>query len=139
MTEAFRKTELEAYLDEALPAERMARIEKALRGSPALVERLATIHAERNAGSISLGRLWREHRLSCPTREQWGSFLLGAISAEATRYMTFHVEVVGCRYCQANLADLKNQQTEQPDIASTRRRRYFQTSAGHLRGRSGDP
>ncbi len=36
---AFSESDLEAFLDEALPAEEMARIEKALRAEPALVRR----------------------------------------------------------------------------------------------------
>ena len=38
-----------------------------------------------------------------------------------------------CRFCQANLTDLKAQRSEQPDAVQTRRRRYFQSSAGYLR------
>ena len=104
---AFRQADLEAYLDEALPAEEMARIEKALRVDHVLARRLAGIHARRNAGVHSLGEIWRRHRLSCPSREQLGSFLLGALPDDLGRYVGFHVEVAGCRYCQANLADLE--------------------------------
>ena len=44
-----------------------------------------------------------------------------------------HLDVVGCRYCQANLADLENQQAEHDTASQTRRRRYFQSSAGYLK------
>jgi hypothetical protein len=43
------------------------------------------------------------------------------------------VEVLGCRYCQANLADLQSQQAEATQVVRTRRQRYFQSSAGYLR------
>ena len=88
----------------------MARIEKAARDDPALARQLASVHARRSAGVHSLGEIWRQHRLSCPTREQLGSFLLGALPEALARYIAFHVEVAGCRYCQANLADLQRQQ-----------------------------
>lgn len=124
--------ELEAYLDEALPAEDMARIEDALRRDPQLLEELAAINARRDAGVHSLGEIWRRHRLSCPTREQLGSMLLGTLSKPHSQYVKFHIEVVGCRLCQANLADLQRQAAEAADAAQTRRRRYFQSSAGYL-------
>ncbi len=133
MTSPFRPTDLEAYLDEALPVEEMARIEQALRADPVLSGRLAEVIARRDAGVSSLGEVWRRHRLSCPTRQELGSFLLGVLSDETARYVTFHVDVVGCRYCQANLADLKNQQSEGRASADDRRKRYFQSSAGELR------
>jgi hypothetical protein len=132
----FRQSDLEAYLDEALPAVEMARIEKAARNDPALREQLASIHARRNAGVHSLGEIWRRHRLSCPAREQLGSLLLGALPVDFARYVAFHVEVVGCRYCQANLADLRTQQqAEAEQAAQVRRRAYLKSSAGYLRGK----
>jgi hypothetical protein len=116
-----------------LPAEEMARVEKAARDDPALAKQLASVHARRSAGVHSLGEIWRRHRLSCPTREQLGSFLLGALSDALARYVAFHVEVGGCRYCQANLGDLQRQQAEADQAAQVRRRKYFQSSAGYLK------
>jgi hypothetical protein len=129
----FRQSDLEAYLDEALLPEEMARIEKALREDRQLLRRLTAIHARHNAGVHSLGEIWRRGRLSCPTREQLGSFLLGATEKEVGDYVSFHLEIVGCRYCQANLADLKRQQAEAQQTVQARRRKYFQSSAGYLR------
>ncbi len=133
MTKTYTQTELEAYLDEALPAEHMARIEQALRSDRSLVGQLAAINARRDAGVHSLGEIWRRHRPSCPTREQLGSHLLGALPKEISDYVEIHVEVVGCRVCRANLGDLQKQQAEAADVAQTRRRKYFQSSAGYLR------
>jgi len=133
MGETFEQTDLEAYLDESLPAEAMARIEASLRRDRALVRRLATIQARRNAGVHSLGAIWRRARLSCPTRQQLGGYLLGALEEEVADYIAFHLDMVGCRYCQANLADLENQQHEADAAARQRRRKYFQSSAGYLR------
>lgn len=123
--------ELEAYLDEALPAEEMARIEDALRRNPQLLDDLAAINARRDAGVHSLGEIWRRHRLSCPTREQLGGLLLGTLPKPQSEYLRFHLDVVGCRLCRANLLDLQSQQ-EAAEAAKTRRRRYFQSSAGYL-------
>jgi hypothetical protein len=129
----FRQADLEAYLDEALPPAEMARLEKALREDPQLIRRLAAIHGRRNVGVHSLGEIWRRGRLSCPTREQLGSFLLGVLPKEVADHISFHLEMVGCRYCQANLVDLKRQQAEARETVQARRRKYFQSSAGYLR------
>jgi anti-sigma factor RsiW len=133
MTPPFPQPDLEAYLDEALPVEEMTRIEKTLRDDPSLARQLAAILARRDSGVISLGEIWHRYRLSCLTRPELGSFLLGVLPDSAAHYVTFHIEVVGCRYCQANVADLKNQQAEAQSSAEARRRKYFQSSAGHLK------
>ena len=99
MSKPLRQSELEAYLDEALPSEEMARIEHVLRRDPEYVEQLAAINARRNAGMHTLGEIWRRHRLGCPSREQLGSYLLGALPDEEAAHVAFHVEVVGCRFC----------------------------------------
>ena len=127
---SFSPSDLEAYLDEALPPEEMARIEKALRGDAALVQELASIQARRSSGVHSLGDIWRRHRLSCPSREQLASHLLDAAPEKLAAYITFHIEVAGCRYCQANLADLRTQRAQPDQATQMRRRKYFQSSAG---------
>lgn len=132
MAASFSQSDLEAFLDEALPPEDMARIEKALRKDPTLARRLAAINGRRDAGIHSVGAIWRRHRLSCPTREQLGSYLLGILPQEAADYVGFHLELVGCRYCQANRRDLERQQAEARVAAQSRRRKYFQSSAGYL-------
>lgn len=137
MPESFTTSELEAFLDEALPIEQMARIEAALRSEPELARQLAAVHGRRDAGLHSLGEIWRRRRLSCPTREQLGSLLLGVLEADETDYVRFHVDIIGCRACAANLDDLRAQQVVQPMESDTRRKRYFQTSAGHLRRKRG--
>jgi hypothetical protein len=133
----FPTSDLEAYLDEALPPEEMARIEKAAREDETLARRLASIHSRRGTGVFTLGEIWRGQRLSCPTREQLGSWLLGAMAEDRARYIGFHLEVVGCRYCQANVADLRVQQDGTEQAAVARRRKYFQSSAGYLKGEGG--
>ncbi len=133
MSQRPSQSDLAAYLDEGLPTEAMAKIERALRDDPKLSEQLVAINARRDAGMHSLGEIWRRHRLSCPSREQLGSFLLGVLSADIAGYVQFHLEVSGCRTCVANLDDLKNRQVDEPAAVDSRRKKYFQSSAGHLR------
>jgi hypothetical protein len=134
MQSQFSNSELEAFLDESLPVERMAVIEDALRQSDELQQRLTAINGRRDAGVHSLGEIWRRHRLSCPSREQLGSYLLGVLTREMADYTKFHLETVGCRYCLASIVDLKAQQSAaEAEIAERRRHKYFQSSAGYLR------
>lgn len=125
---------LEAYLDESLAPEKMAEIEEQVRADPELQQELIAINGRRDAGVHSLGEIWRRHRLSCPTREQLGSYLLGILGREAGDYVRFHLETVECRYCLANIEDLRWQQSAQDaEGKASRRARYFQSSAGYLR------
>jgi hypothetical protein len=125
--------ELAAYLDEALPVDEMSRLEQALRNNPELLRRLSGLATSRERGGHSLGEIWRRRRLSCPEREMLGSYLLGVLAEPERRYIDLHVREVGCRVCQANLADLSAQQDV--PAAAVRRTRYFQSSAGMLRAR----
>lgn len=128
----FSSAELEAYLDESLPPDEMAAIEKAARGDESLARELAAILARRDAGVHSLGEVWRAHRLGCPTREEIAQCLSGTLSKEHAQFVVFHVEVIGCRWCQANLADLRASQAGDDPNAGARRRKYFQSSVGRL-------
>ncbi len=133
MPSSISQSDLEAYLDESLPAEQMTQIELALRQDEALRQQLAETCGRRDAGVHSLGAIWRRHRLSCPTREQLGSYLLSALDADTENYIRFHLHEIGCRYCQANLADLESRRRPCDASDEQRRRRYFQSSAGLLR------
>lgn len=141
----FTTTELEAFLDESLPPGRMAAIEDALRGGDdSLTEQIAEINGRRDAGLHSLGEVWRRRRLSCPTREQLGSFLLGVLDDGLEDYVRFHLEVVCCRPCVASLEDLQSRQAAANEGAAKdneveqRRKRYFQSSVGGLRDSDAD-
>ena len=133
MAKDFSNSDLEAYLDEALPTERMAAIEDALRGSDELQKRLTAVNGRRDAGVHSLGEIWRRHRLSCPSRQHLGSYLLGVLSREESDYIKFHIETIGCRYCTASAGDLQSQQSAAESEVADRRQKYFQSSVGHLR------
>jgi anti-sigma factor RsiW len=133
MPDPIPDSELEAYLDEALPVADMARIEQALRDDPRLGDRLAAIHLRRDSGAHSVGEIWRKYRLSCPRREELGTYLLGVLPEEAADYLRFHLEVVGCRFCQAEVEDLRRERAESRQASHSRRHRFFQSSAGYLR------
>lgn len=128
---AFTPAELEAYLDEALPAERAAAVEDTLRRDATLLNQLAAINARRDAGVHSLGEIWRRGRLSCPGRQQLANYLLGILPDGEADYIRFHLTTIGCRYCQANIGDLEAQARGGEQL-QPRRQKYFQSSAGRL-------
>lgn len=125
------------YLEEALPAEQMTRIEELLRGSARWREALVEVRDQVDDGDHSVATIWRRHRLSCPTRERLGTYRLGILPPEEGEYVRFHLEEVQCRWCLANLHDLDS--IESSGVVETpqtgRRRRFFQSSVGHLPGR----
>lgn len=125
--------ELESYLEESLPADAMTAIELELRQRPELLRRLSAILGRREAGVHSVGEIWRRHRLSCPDRQQLGSYLLGVLDNDHAAYIRFHLETIGCRFCQANFADLRQQQEETQELIIRRRINIFNTTAGSLR------
>jgi DNA-binding phage protein len=131
MSEITRE-QLHAYLDDALSDAETAKVEQALRGSETLRRSLRQAMQERDRGEHSLGAVWRRERLTCPTREQLGSYLLQVLDEGEQDYFDFHLQVIGCPFCVANLADLQAQQQEPAPRARERRRRFFQSSAGYL-------
>ena len=133
MATEFNQAELEAFLDEDLTPAEMADIESRMRTDQTLADRLRAIHGRRDAGVHSLGEIWRRNRVACPDREELGSYLLQILDDEHTDYIKFHVEVVGCRYCTANIEDMQTRQSEAAEQLKTRQTRYFQSSAGYLK------
>lgn len=129
---AYSDDDLLAYLDEMLPADRMTAVEADLRADEALRLRVAAVARRRDHGVHSVGEIWRRSRLSCPTRNQLGSFLLGTLSPTMVSYIEFHLRSIGCRLCAANLQDLERSMKTTPE-STARRRRFFESSAGHLR------
>jgi Putative zinc-finger len=126
------REQLHAYLDDALSESELALIEQALRESEPLRQRLRQVMQERDRGDHSLGAVWRRERLTCPTREQLGSYLLQVLDDNELAYIEFHLTTIGCPFCVANLQDLQTLQKEPVPQARERRRRYFESSAGYL-------
>ena len=128
---SFTEHQLIAYLDEMLPVDQMTAFEDRLRRSEELRIRLSAVSRRRDQGQHSVGEIWRQARLSCPTRHQLGGFLLGTLDQQHADYLDFHIRTIGCRVCAANLYDLEKSMDSQPETKQ-RRRKFFQSSAGFL-------
>ena len=127
MSEISRE-QLHAYLDDALSDAETAKVEQALRDSEALRRSLRQAMQERDRGEHSLGAVWRRERLTCPTREQLGSYLLQTLDDAEQDYVDFHLRTIGCPFCVANLADLEHRRQEVAPETRQRRRRFYETS-----------
>ena len=126
---------LAAYLDDALGDLETAQVEQALRQNETLRKQLHGLLQERDRGEHSVGAIWRRQRLTCPGREQLGSFLLGVLEPDVHDYVEFHLRAMGCAFCQANLADLQAQNQEATSQVRERRKRVYDSSAGLLKGK----
>lgn len=131
MPAPFSDDELLAYLDEMLAVERAAECEVQLRSSAELRQRVQLLMRRRDQGGHTIGEIWRRERLSCPTRSELGSWLLGTLDEAPADYLEFHLQVIGCRACAANLDDLR--QSQAAGGAVERRQKIFESSAGTLR------
>ena len=56
--------------------------------------------------------LWEYHRFSCPKRNTIGAYMLETLEPDWHKYVEFHLNVLGCRFCRANLDDLQSQSQE---------------------------
>jgi hypothetical protein len=129
---------LRNYLTDALPPEELARVEKALRDSAQLRSRLEEVRNNREDFQIhTLGAIWHRSRLTCPSRQQLGSYLLDALDPELAGYIKFHMEVVECLYCRANLVDLERRQSGHPTASAKARERRFLEATRELLSEDG--
>ena len=86
--------EILAYLDEMLPADRSAEVERLMREQSDLKHRAALLSRRRDNGGHSVGEIWRRRQVSCPSRELLGTYILGVADSDLEDYILFHIEVV---------------------------------------------
>ena len=122
---------LAAFLSDSLPPERLTAVEQRLRDDEGLRLRLREIVEAGARGEHSIAAIWQRHRVSCPQRQRLGSYLLGALDREEFEYITFHLETIGCVYCNASVADLRAARQQGDATAVQRRRDRFYESRGH--------
>lgn len=84
---------------------------------------------------VTVAKVWRNHRLTCLKRSTLGSYLLGVIEDPWKSYTQFHLDVVACPMCLANLSDLEVEELAQPRQSIDE---IFQSSIGFLSGVSED-
>jgi RNA polymerase sigma factor (sigma-70 family) len=76
--------------------------------------RLGGIDLEEAGSDSLLTQIWEDGRLSCPKRSTIGGYLLKTLELPWHDYVDFHLEKLGCRFCLANLDDLRSETKQSP-------------------------
>ncbi len=106
------------------------------------IQRLQKYIAERDdakplsetEADTTVAKVWRDHRLTCLKRGTLGSYLLDVLEDPWRGYTQFHLDVVACPMCLANLEDLRVDESEdRPRNTDS----IFATSIGFLSRASG--
>lgn len=85
------------------------------------------------AGAESLlSEVWEDFRPTCPKRTTLGSYVLGTLEPEWQAYVELHLGGVGCRTCNASLADLRAETAAAPEAF---RQRVLASSVGFFRAK----
>lgn len=71
---------------------------------------LPALADETEAGGTGLevGTIWRENRVSCPARHWIARDIAGTLDEGPAAFLKFHLEQMGCEWCQANRDDLSS-------------------------------
>jgi len=75
--------------------------------------------------------VWKLQRFSCPKRSTIGAYLLDTLDTEWRQYVDFHVNTIGCRFCMANLQDLRDQNVKKQ--SKRFQARIMESTAGFLK------
>jgi hypothetical protein len=81
------------------------------------------------SADMTVAGVWRAHRLTCLKRSTLGAYLLGILEEPWLGYTQFHLDVVACPLCLANVVDIQEDQKGEESINTAR---YFQSSVGFL-------
>ena len=77
-----------------------------------------------------LGQVWQQYRPSCPKRNTIGAFLLKTLDSPWQKYIVFHLNVLGCHFCQANYQDIRQQNKQKG--ADKLQQRIMESTVGFL-------
>ncbi len=131
MSNDFTDADLESYLDETLHPDLAADLEQSLNEDKEMLDRLSHINGRRDAGIHTLGEIWRRNQVGVPSREQISDYLAGKLPEDFAKYIDFRIDTLKCRYTIAHKNDLEGASAE--DQKDSRRKKYFDSSAGLLR------
>ena len=106
MARQLTESELEAYLDEALTPPEMAEVEAQLRQSPELLKTTGEHQQPPRCGRAFAGRDLAATPSQLSHARTDGQLSAGVLDDEQADYIRFHLDVVACRLCHANLEDL---------------------------------
>lgn len=85
--------------------------------------------AESSRELPGLREIWEAHRPSCPKRTTLGKYTLGILEPEWDDFVRYHLDTLGCTFCQANLVELRQ---DEADEGTSTRQQLFQSTVGFL-------
>jgi hypothetical protein len=85
-----------------------------LRNYVAEADDAAAAQVDEAHAEVTVPRVWRSHRLSCLKRSTLGTYLLDILEEPWNSYTKFHLDVVACPPCRANLQDLQDEESGGP-------------------------
>lgn len=68
-------------------------------------EAMETLRDEVLSLQIPLSEIWFREHISCPGIDLLRDYRRGRAGSQEARYLQFHVEELGCAYCQARLEE----------------------------------
>jgi len=83
-----------------------------------------------NHSTNLLATVWKSMRPSCPKRTTLGKYTLRILPPDWDDFVQFHVETLGCTFCNANLAELRVT-SEAPEL-TRQHNRFFNSTIGFL-------
>lgn len=89
---------------------------------------------EEHALDLDLRPLWREGRVSCPSRHWLARLVAGNLPAEQAAYVRFHLDTMKCPWCRANHDDLL--EAERNDALDPLVERVHKSTVLYLRSRT---
>jgi uncharacterized protein YbaR (Trm112 family) len=85
-------------------------------------EALQSLKEEVLSLQIPLSELWFRDHISCPLTEVLLRYQGGTLEDDARAYVRFHLEELGCPYCQSRLEEGNLSQTEEGRLSMRRSR-----------------
>lgn len=77
-----------------------------------------------------LTEVWEQWRFTCPKRSTIGRFMLGTLETPWMDFIEFHVNKLGCRFCRANVDDLKSATEAEQQVVQ---QKIFESTVGFFR------
>jgi len=65
---------------------------------------------------LDVATVWTESRVSCPSRHWIARWIAKTLDEEPAAFVAFHVDEIGCEWCEANRDDLARQDDEALEV-----------------------
>lgn len=86
---------------------------------------------------FDVATVWREERVSCPHPDILNAHLAGALDANASEFVAFHLTESECPYCNAVVEDLQATDVPQESGLEAARDRLLRSTMVELRRATG--